>query len=93
MARQTISAEIRGHVFMIRADWSDPESPVEIENQGYGWELTGDLVAEYLRDITSPADLALRAVVATIQCHFDDCDSEDLSPLKILSAAVLEEDA
>jgi hypothetical protein len=92
MARQTISAEIRGHVFRIRADWADPESPIEIENQGYEWEETGETVSDYPRR-EKPTDSARWALAAVVQEFHDDWRSIDLTTKAILAVAVLEEDA
>ena len=92
MARQTISAEIRGDVFRIRADWADPESPIEIENQGYEWEETGETVGDYDRH-DNPIDTARDALATTVQAFYDDWRAPDLTDAAILAVAVLEEDA
>ena len=99
MARHIIAANVRGFRFALRADWSDPDSEIEIDASasvdapdGMEWQETGETVSYYPRH-ENPIDTARSALAATVQAFYDDWRATDLTNDAILAAAVLEEDA
>jgi hypothetical protein len=61
LTRHTIAADVRGFRFALRADWSDPDSEVEIDAsasvdapEDMDWQETGCVVSDWNED---PHDL------------------------------------
>ena len=100
MTRHTITATVRGIEFRIRADWSNPESPVQIEAEdGFAWHDTGDTVGDWTpADDDAPrlvagglnSSAAAAAIAGVVQCHFDHPRWSPLPDADIVAAATVE---
>ena len=101
MPRHTIAATVRGITFKIRADWSNPAAPVEIEaDDEFEWHDTGDTVGDWTPadpdaptltagDFTSAA--AAAAIAGVVQAHFDFPRWAPLTDAAIIAAATVED--
>lgn len=101
MTRHTIAATVRGITFRIRADWTNPSDPVQIEAEDElgAWHDTGDTVGDWTPEnddapsitagnFTSAA--AAAAIAGIVQCHFDHPRWTTLPDAAIVAAASVE---
>ena len=101
MTRHTIAATVRGITFRIRAEWSNPAAPVQIEAEdGYAWHDTGDTVGDWTPaepdapaitagDFTSTA--AAAAIAGVVLCHFDHPRWAEIPEAAIIARAIVED--
>ena len=66
MTRHTIAADVRGYRFALRADWSDPDSEVEIDAsasvdapEDMEWQETGSSVGDWGEPDALPLSLVV----------------------------------